>query len=146
MAEKKPQTYENHGKIVTGYHYVAVPILGLYILWTAWAAISAFSVDAVVDFLVAIALFLVAFYARIFPLKVQDRLIRHEELKRMDELLSEPAKARVGDIPPSLFVALRFASDEELEDLAARVADRELTDRKAIKQAIKTWRPDTFRV
>ena len=40
------------------------------------------------------------------------------------------------------FVALRFACDAELPALARRVLDEKLTERKAIKQLIKSWKPD----
>jgi hypothetical protein len=43
------------------------------------------------------------------------------------------------------FVALRFASDEELPQLMRRVLDEKLTERKAIKALIKNWRPDYLR-
>jgi Family of unknown function (DUF6526) len=39
-------------------------------------------------------------------------------------------------------VSLRFASDAELPALARKVLDEKLTERKAIKQLIKSWRPD----
>ena len=46
----------------------------------------------------------------------------------------------------SALLALRFASDEELPDLARRVLTENLTDRKTIKKMIKKWRPDFLRV
>ena len=36
--------------------------------------------------------------------------------------------------------------DAELPELAAKVLDQKIVDRKAIKQMIKTWRPDYLRV
>jgi hypothetical protein len=42
-------------------------------------------------------------------------------------------------------VALRFASNAELPELARKVLDEKLNDRKAIKRMIKTWRPDFAR-
>ena len=48
-----------------------------------------------------------------------------------------------------LFVALLariFASDGEVPNLVQRVLDGELTDQRAIKQAITTWRADYDRV
>ena len=146
MAERPPQTYANHGKIVPAYHYFAIPILGIHVLWTAWELITSFSPRGVVDLLVALALVVVGFYTRVFALKAQDRLIRLEELQRMETVLSSEAKALIPKIRHSLFVALRFAPDEELEGLMKRVAAGELTDRKSIKQAIQNWRPDHFRV
>ncbi len=146
MAESSPQTFANHGKFVPAYHFFAIPILGIYVLWTAWTLITAFSAGAVMDLLVALALVVIGFYARVFALKAQDRLIRLEELLRMERVLSSEAKALLPQVRHSLFVALRFAPDEELEGLVKRVAAGELADRKSIKQAIRNWRPDTFRV
>ena len=146
MAEKQPQTLENHGKLVPAYHFFAFPILAIHVLWNVWALITAFSLQGVINLLVAMALVVVGFYARVFALRAQDRVIRSEELQRINTLLSDDANIRAKDIRPSLFVALRFASDDELESLVTRVADQELKDQKSIKQAIKTWRPDYYRL
>ena len=42
-------------------------------------------------------------------------------------------------------VGLRFASNEEFATLAQRAADQNLSS-KDIKQAVRTWRADTYRV
>jgi hypothetical protein len=42
-------------------------------------------------------------------------------------------------------IGLRFASNEEFVALAQRAADQNLST-KDIKQAVKNWRPDTYRV
>ena len=43
-------------------------------------------------------------------------------------------------------IGLRFASDKELAELAGRVLDRGIADRKEIKQAVKEWRADNQRI
>jgi len=43
-------------------------------------------------------------------------------------------------------IALRFASDEELEGLIREVVGGRLNKSGEIKKAIKNWRSDTFRV
>jgi hypothetical protein len=43
------------------------------------------------------------------------------------------------------YIALRFASDAEVSDLAARAVAEGMTP-KQIKEAIVTWRPDYDRV
>lgn len=79
---------------------------------------------------------------RIYPLKAQDRAIRAEENLRHFALtgrLLDP-KLSVGQI-----VALRFAPDEELAALAAKAAKEDMTP-KAIKESIRNWKPDLYRV
>ena len=43
-------------------------------------------------------------------------------------------------------IALRFASDAEFPGLVRRVVSGELTEPKAIKQAVREWRADWLRV
>jgi hypothetical protein len=64
----------------------------------------------------------------------------------MATLLPADLKPRIGDFTTAQLIALRFASDAELPDLARRVLDEGLTDRKAIKRLIKEWRADYCRV
>jgi len=51
-------------------------------------------------------------------------------------------QARTGQLTIAQIVSLRFASDAELPVLARKVLDDKMTERKAIKQLIKSWRPD----
>jgi hypothetical protein len=83
--------------------------------------------------------------ARLFALAVQDRVIRLEERVRYERVLPEELRWRADELTVNQFVALRFASDDELPQLMRKVLDEKLTERKAIKQLIKTWRPDYLR-
>jgi uncharacterized protein DUF6526 len=82
------------------------------------------------------------FFARIFPLKAQDRAIRAEENLRHFAMTGKLLDPRLGTLQT---VALRFASDGEFVALARRAAEEGLTP-DAIKRAVKNWRPDTYRV
>jgi hypothetical protein len=42
-------------------------------------------------------------------------------------------------------VALRFAGDAELPDLARKVLQDQVIDRKAVKQLVRDWQPDHLR-
>src|SRR5262245_47514694 len=134
------QNFSNHVRWVPAYHFLTFGILGLNLVWRlvfAWHVRSvggrAVLYGALVDVLLAIALLLVALYARIFALRVQDRVIRGEERERLGRLLPPELRARVAELTPRQLVALRFASDAELPALAAKVLDERLQDGKAIK-------------
>lgn len=149
MAE---QSYASHRKFVPGFHFVAVPILFINLLWSLYRLFWGYPglevpvFDRVLAVAVAVALALIALYARIFPLKAQDRVIRLEEWIRMERLLPADLKPRIKDLRHGQFVALRFASDEELPELTRAVLDGELKTQNEIKQRIRSWRADHFRV
>lgn len=140
------QSYENHTKFVPVFHYVMAPLLMASVIYFGYRAATAFSVENLMFFLFGVGTFLASFVARIFPLGVQDRVIRLEERMRMERLLPDDMKARIGDFSTAQLVGLRFASDAELPDLARRVLDEGMTDRKAVKQAVKNWRADHQRI
>ena len=92
--------------------------------------------------ILAAALVILAFQARLFALAVQDRVIRLEERLRYAQVLPTDLQARCAELTIGQIVAMRFASDAELPALARKVLDEKVTERKAIKQLIKCWRPD----
>ena len=83
--------------------------------------------------------------SRGYALKNQDRLIRLEEQLRLADLLPEDQLSLIDALTVDQFVGLRFASDAEVAALAHRAVTEHL-DRKQIKQAITTWRPDNQRI
>jgi hypothetical protein len=140
------QTYANHRRWHPPFHFFVMPVLVINFIWSI--------VDCVMDpgwnqarwIVVSAALVGLVFLARTNALKVQDRVIRLEEKLRYQQLLpadlaGQAAALRVGQI-----IALRFASDQELEGLAREVLGGRLTKSSEIKKAIKNWRGDTFRV
>ena len=140
------QSFESHAKIVPGYHRWTAALVALPALYFAYRAAFDFSADRLALFLFAVGVVLTATYTRVFPLRVQDRLIRLEERLRMETLLPVELRPRIGELTTKQLVALRFASDEELPDLVRRVLDRELTERNDIKRAVRSWRADHQRV
>jgi hypothetical protein len=95
--------------------------------------------------LVAIALLFAAYKTRSNALKVQDRLIRIEEQRRMTRLLPEPLLTQSAALTTDQYIGLRFASDGELAGLVSRTL-AEGMDRKAIKAAVVSWRADDCRL
>lgn len=145
MAQAKPQSFENHTRIVPAYHMVAFPILAINLLWSVYRVIRDLSADAVVSLLLAFALVIIFLFARMFTLTVQDRVIRLEMRLRLEKLLPADLQARIPELTLSQLVALRFASDEELTALTRRVLTENITDRKVIKRMIQKWNPDHLR-
>jgi len=146
MAEKTPQTRENHERFVPIFHFVAGPILlGLFV-WSVVRLIREPSVDGAGNVALLFALLVVYLFARVFALKAQDRVIRLEEQLRYQRLLSADLLTRMGEFTIEQYVSLRFASDAELPKLARTVLDQKLTDQKQIKAMINEWRPDYQRV
>jgi len=148
------QNFANHGKIVPAFHFFLMPVLFLNfassiysVHATAQHAGAAFPLlHAILNLLLAVALIVLAFLARIFALGVQDRVIRLEERLRYRQLLPDDLKPRINEFTINQLVALRFASDAELSGLARKVLDSNLNNRKAIKQMIQNWRADYQRI
>lgn len=142
---EKTQNFENHARFVPGFHIVTLGIFMINLIWSIYHLIKLPSLENVIGLLVAFALVLLFFYARIFALTVQDRVIRLEMQLRLQQLLPDDLRLRVPEFAIGQLVALRFASDAELPALARRVLDDKLTDRKAIKKMIQRWQPDFLR-
>jgi uncharacterized membrane protein YciS (DUF1049 family) len=137
------QNFANHRRFVPLFHFFVLPVLILNFVSQVYLWIKfEFAPARLISVLVAAALFLGALYARMFALAVQDRVIRLEERLRYERLMPADLQARCGDLTVGQIASLRFACDAELPALARKVLDEKLTERKAIKQLIKTWRPD----
>lgn len=138
------QSFENHAKIVPGYSYGLFGLIALYLVWAAYRAIVAFSIDTVVAVVLGMVLVMLGLYARVFALAVQDRVIRLEERLRFARLAPDLAP-RFDEFTVNQLCSLRFASDDELPELARKVLAERLDDRKAIKKMIRVWRADHWR-
>jgi hypothetical protein len=139
------QNFENHVKWVPAFHFFVLPVFLLNIFWAIYRLVRGFSAESAVSLVLALAFFVLAFYARIFALAVQDRLIRLEMRLRMQQLLPQELRPRIPDFTVDQLVALRFASDAELPGLCRKVLDGKIADRKAIKKMIQNWQPDLVR-
>ena len=146
MASQKPQNFGNHSRLYPPFHMFVAPILLLNIGWTIYHLIkTGLSFESVLGVLMALALFVLAFCARIFALTVQDRVIRLEMRLRLAEVLPVDLRPRIPEFTVGQLVSMRFAADAELPALARKVLDDKLEDRKAIKQLIKDWQGDYLR-
>ena len=139
------QNFENHAKFVPAFHFFVLPVLALNLVWSIYRAWNFFSTGTVISALLAAALILLAFLGRTFALTVQDRVIRLEMQLRLQSVLPPDLRARIAEFSVGQLVSLRFASDAELPELARKVLDEHLTDRKVIKKLVRNWQPDLLR-
>jgi hypothetical protein len=142
------QNFKNHKRIAPKSYYSGI-LLGLLVFLGALIKLfnnfryhSGGVLTPVLIAFLGLGLIFIGYYARAFALIAQDRAIRAEENLRhfafTGKLLSKELKL-------SQIIALRFASDEEFVELADRAVKEKLTN-KQIKEAIKNWRGDSYRV
>ena len=139
------QSFENHVKIVPAFHLFVLPVFIANLVWSIYRVWHFFSTGTVFSALLAAAFILAALYGRMFALTVQDRVIRLEMQLRLHGVLPQELRVRIPEFTVGQLVALRFASDAELPELARTVLEQHLTDRKAIKKMVRNWQPDLLR-
>jgi hypothetical protein len=103
------------------------------------------SFGPVMDVLVSAALIALFVMGRNSVVGVQDRVIRLEMRLRLAGVLPPDLCSRIPEFTVGQLVSLRFACDAELPELARKVLDEKLDDRKAIKKLIKNWQADYLR-
>jgi hypothetical protein len=141
-----PQNFANHTRWHPLFHFFVLPVMLINFIWSVVMFVVAPGKDSGWWVVVSLALALLTFFARTNSLKVQDRVIRLEERLRYQQLLSPALAQQAGELTPSQVVALRFAGDDELEELVTAVMAGKFAKSKDIKRAIKNWRADNFRV
>ena len=152
MAEHERQTFANHTRFDPLFHFFLIPVFVVAVIFSLIHFFAHFGHRSVwgnfhgfLLIVLAVALLTLVFKARLYALKVQDRIIRLEERLRLMQLLSEPLRSRIPELTEDQLCGLRFASDAEVPKLAERALNEKLT-RKQIKQAVQSWRPDYWRV
>jgi hypothetical protein len=139
------QNYKNHTQMVPGFHYVTFALL-FALLGGAINYLLRSTPEnkylAALVVLIAVIFVFIAWYARGFALKAQDRAIRAEESLRYYIITGKalPTSLTIGQI-----IALRFASDAEYLSLLERAIKENLSS-KEIKLAIQNWKGDYYRV
>jgi hypothetical protein len=139
------QNLKNHTKLVPGFHFFVLPVLLINLIWSIVDMVHGFSAQSTRWAVVALALLMLAFTTRLMALTVQDRVIRLEMRLRLQQLLPADLRPRIPEFTVGQLVSLRFAGDAELPDLARKVLQDKVTNRKAIKELVRDWQPDFLR-
>ena len=142
---KTPQDFKHHARWDPLFHFFLGPVVMANLItaivvvvrhphWhTAWLLV------------LSLAALVATFKVRLYSLKVQDRVIRLEERLRLQALAPTAWHTQIYRLSEDQLVGLRFAGDDEVVELAKQALEQKL-NRKQIKERIKSWRPDEWRV
>ena len=146
MPENRPQNYSNHARFDPLYHFVlSAIILVTLVMGIGYCWRHSNSLKAVWVLFAEAALVIIYIRLRTYPLKTQDRIIRLEERLRLMLLLPETLRPRINELTESQLVAIRFVPDEEIPEIFEKALKHNLSN-KQIKELVKNWRADHFRV
>jgi hypothetical protein len=140
------QNYANHARIDAPYFYFFAPAVLLGAVFAVIAFVRAPGWYGASLLLLHIGVMGVFLRARSYPIVVQNRLVRLEMRLRLERILPDDLKSRIGELTLGQLIALRFASDAELPDLTRRVLDEPITKANDIKKLVRDWQPDFLRV
>lgn len=143
----KKQSVDNHARYFPLQHFIWLPlgaILGITtVVYGVFKIIKGgFTFDIVLLFGVLIMAIISGILARMYGVKLQDRIIRTEERLRYYMLTQERMNEQ---FTINQLIALRFAPDEEYVSLAKRTLKENLSSND-IKLSIETWRADHERI
>jgi len=139
------QSLKNHARLDPAYHILLSLVYVLNLVYAGFHVYRQPSLSSgwyVVLSLVAIVPLL---KIRTYPLKVQDRVIRLEERLRLQSLAPQEWQRQLYGLTEDQLIALRFASDDEVVGLANQALEQNL-NRKQIKERIRNWRADDWRI
>ncbi len=142
---KTPQSLKNHAKLDPLFHFVLAWVLIANIIVAITFVVHRRDFYAAWFLVLSIAAMGALFRLRQYPLKVQDRVIRLEERLRLQALAPAEWHTQIYKLTEDQLIGLRFAEDDELVELAKQALEHNL-NRKQIKERIRNWRADDWRV
>jgi hypothetical protein len=145
MSDAAPQSLKNHGRFDPPFHFFLTFISMATVVIAIIYAVHHTCFYSIWLVVVAVAALIALFKLRSYPLKVQDRVIRLEERIRLQALAPAEWHTQIYKLTEDQLIGLRFAADDEVVELAKQALEHNL-NRKQIKERIKSWRPDNWRV
>ena len=145
MSKNPPQDLKHHARFDPPYHFFLTLVITANVFIAIIFAVHHPHFYPIWMAVLSLAAFVALFIMRLYPLKVQDRVIRLEERLRLQALAPAEWHAQIYRLTEGQLIGLRFASDDEVVELAKQALEHNLT-RKQIKERIKSWRPDYWRV
>jgi hypothetical protein len=145
MSKAKTQSLKNHARLDPAFHVVLSFVLLVNLIYSIIHLVRHVSWRSGWFVVLSVAAIIVFLKIREYPLKVQDRVIRLEERLRLQALAPAEWHPQIYRLTEGQLIALRFASDDEVVPLAKQALEENL-NRKQIKERIRNWRADEWRV
>jgi hypothetical protein len=145
MSKLVPQNLKNHARLDPLFHFFLATVVFANLVIAIVNVILHPHFHAEWTLVLSIAAVVLVFKVRLYALKVQDRVIRLEERLRLQALAPSEWHAQIYRLSENQLIGLRFAGDDEVVELAKQALEHNL-DRKQIKERIKSWRADYWRV
>jgi hypothetical protein len=139
------QNLKNHARFDPAYHFLLFAVYLLNLIYAGFHLYRQPSLSSGWYLVVSLLAVVPLLKLRTYPLKVQDRVIRLEERLRLQTLAPQEWRNQLHRLNENQLIALRFAADDEVVELATQALEQNLT-RKQIKERIRNWRPDNWRV
>ena len=145
MSNSDPQSLKNHGRLDPKFHIITFFVLLANLVVSIVYLVHHLCFYSGWLVFLSVMVFVPYFIMRLYPLKVQDRVIRLEERIRLQSLAPSEWHTQISRLTEDQLIGLRFAADDEVVELAKQALEHNLT-RKQIKERIRSWRPDNWRV
>ena len=145
MSKISQQSLQNHARFDPAFHFL---IFGVFLANLVYACFHLYrqpSLSSGWYLVLSLVVIIPILKLRTYPLKLQDRIIRLEERIRLQALAPAEWHSQIYRLSEDQLVGLRFASDDEVVGLA-KLALEEKLNRKQIKERIKSWRADNWRI
>lgn len=145
MSKTVSQSLKNHSRFDPLYHAFLSPVLLANLVIAIVYLVRHPHFHSVWPVVLSVAAIVLLFKLRLYPMRVQDRVIRLEERLRLQALAPAEWHSQIYRLTEDQLIGLRFAADEEVLELAKQALEQSL-NRKQIKERIKNWRADYWRV
>jgi hypothetical protein len=145
VSEQDPQSLKRHSRLDPPFHFVTLLVFAINLIVAIVYLVNHPHFYAAWLVVLSVVVFVPIFKLRLYPLKVQDRVIRLEERLRLQALAPAEWHTQIYQLSEDQLIGLRFASDAEVVPLARQALEENLS-RHQIKERIKTWRVDNWRV
>jgi Family of unknown function (DUF6526) len=145
MSKFEQQSLKNHARFDPAYHFLIFGVILANLVFACFHLYYHPSIGSRWYLVLSLLVIVPVLRLRQYPLKLQDRIIRLEERLRLQALSPAEWHTQIYRLSEDQLIALRFAGDDEVVGLAKQALEEKL-NRKQIKERIRSWRADNWRI